>query len=155
MRARRHPASTPSPARPALLAPLLTLTLFAALGPVSLAPYASAAPQQDCLTLSERDDVERSALEECIALHPDDVGVLAELARRDESIDGGRAEALYRRALARDPAYADLRLALGRLLLRKGAAAEARTEAERALRIQPNRRALLDLLHGACDAGAC
>jgi tetratricopeptide (TPR) repeat protein len=122
---------------------------------VSLAPYASAAPQQDCLTVSEWDDVERAALEECSVQHPDEVGVLAELARRYEPIDSGRAEALYRRALARDPGYADLRLALGTLLLRKGAAADARTEAETALRIQPNRRALLELLHAACNAGAC
>ena len=56
-----------------------------------------------------------------------------------------RAEEAYRRALALDPDFADLRLRLGTLLLRRGDAAEAEAEATQALRVQPNRQALLDL----------
>ena len=60
-----------------------------------------------------------------------------------------QAEAIYRKALLIDPQYAELRLRLGRLLLQRGAHAEARDQAARALRVQPNRQALLDLLDAA------
>ena len=82
-------------------------------------------------------------------MFPADVELLADLGGRGRSHHPARSEAAYRRALAIDPGYADLRLRLGGLLMRRGATLEARREAEAALRVQPNRRALLDLLRAA------
>ena len=59
------------------------------------------------------------------------------------------AEAAYRRALERNADYADVHARLARLLLRRQAAAEARAHVESALRLQPNRQELLDLLDGS------
>ena len=56
-----------------------------------------------------------------------DVGQLYE-----DAGDVARAEEMYRRALAIDPAYAEMHTRLGRLLLRQGNTAAARAEAERA-----------------------
>jgi tetratricopeptide (TPR) repeat protein len=86
-------------------------------------------------------------LERCSALVPDDVELLADLGSAYEF--AGRhadAETVYRDALRRDPAYADVRVRLATLLLRRGAAADAREQAALALRIQPNRKAVLELL---------
>lgn len=72
---------------------------------------------------------------------------MADLGREYESAHRpADAEAVYQRALAVDPDYADLQARLATLLLQRGAAADARAHAEHALRVQPNRRALLDLL---------
>jgi len=56
------------------------------------------------------------------------------------------AEATYRRVIAADPDHADAHVDLATLLLSRGAAAEARQHAEIALRIQPNRRAVIELI---------
>ena len=64
-----------------------------------------------------------------------------------------KAELAYTRALKLDPDYADVRLRLGRLLLARGADAEALKQADMALRVQPNRAALLDLRNEARLAG--
>ena len=65
-----------------------------------------------------------------------------------------RAEEAYLRALALDPDFADLRLRLGTLLLRRGGAAEAEAEATRALRVQPNRQALLQLQQASRESAS-
>jgi len=80
-------------------------------------------------------------------LIPDDVEVLADLGDLYEA--NGRtvdAEAAYRRALDRDADYAEVHLRLARLLVQRKAASEARSHVEAALKLQPNRRAALDLL---------
>jgi len=86
-------------------------------------------------------------------LYPSDAELTADLGAEYEA--AGRqddAEAAYRRGVTVDPEYADLRLRLARLLIRRRAFAEARAEAEAALRVQPNRRALVDLLREAGEA---
>ena len=86
-------------------------------------------------------------VERCSALVPQDVELLADLGDLEAAAGrGADAEATYRRALAIDPDYADLRLRLARLLLRRGAATEAREQAELALRVQPNREALRQII---------
>jgi tetratricopeptide (TPR) repeat protein len=70
-------------------------------------------------------------------------------ARYEEAGDPQRAEQVYRQALAADPGYAEIRLRLARLLLRRGAAADAREQVRQALLVQPNRQALIDLLAAA------
>ena len=86
-------------------------------------------------------------IEQCAGLLPEDAELLADLGLAYDA--AGReddAEAAYRRALERDPDYADVHARLARLLLRRQAAAEARAHVESALRLQPNRQELLDLL---------
>jgi tetratricopeptide (TPR) repeat protein len=90
------------------------------------------------------------ALERCRSIVPNDTEVMADLAGEYEG--AGRAELaekLYQEALAIDPGYANVRLRLGRLMLRRGAAEEARQQAVAALAIQPHREALLELLEDA------
>jgi tetratricopeptide (TPR) repeat protein len=138
--------------------PAAVLALFAVLLPRPLPQAAADGSDARCLTLV--DDETRSAdgqpgpldlYERCSGLHPADVELLAALGVRYEA-DGqpGKAEAIYRRALDTDPSYADLRLRLGRLLLARGEADDARRQAELGLQVQPNRLTLLDL---ARDAG--
>jgi len=117
--------------------------------PVQLDRAASGPSGDECLRLADRPpagDGALSALERCTVLVPDDVQLLADLGEAYEA--GGRAgeaEAAYRRALERDPDYADLHARLARLLLRRNAAADARAHLDAALALQPNRRALIDL----------
>jgi tetratricopeptide (TPR) repeat protein len=90
------------------------------------------------------------ALERCRSIVPNDTEVMADLASEYEG--AGRldlAEKIYQEALAIDPGYANLRLRLGRLMLRRGAADEAQRQAVAALAVQPNREALLELLQDA------
>lgn len=135
------------------LLPLLVLALFAAVLPAGL-PGASGANDEQCVTLADapsRSSLETlTLLERCSRLYADDAELAGDLAAAYEAAgDPVRAEAAYRRALTIDPGYADLRLRLGHLLLQKGAAGDAAHQAEMALRIQPNRRALVDLLQSA------
>lgn len=120
--------------------------------PIRLPRLASAPSSAACVTLPDAaPDPARvdliGVLERCTALDAGDVELMADLGLQYEAV--GRfssAEAVYRRALSIDPLYADLRLRLGRLLLQRGDRAAARREAEAALRVQPNRQTLLDLL---------
>lgn len=120
--------------------------------PVALPTASHESSSDTCLSMADHPpsaagpDV-LNRLEGCSALVPDDVELLADLA--DRHVSEGHvdtAETVYRRALAIDPDYADLRLRLAQLLLRRGAAAEAREQAALALRVQPNRRALRDII---------
>ena len=96
------------------------------------------------------DAVPLASIERCAGLLPGDAELLADLgAAYDSAGRAEEAEAAYRRALERDPDYADVHTQLARLLLRRHAAAEARTHAERALHLQPNRRAVVELLEEA------
>jgi Flp pilus assembly protein TadD len=140
-----------------LLLPLLILVLFAIVLPAPPPDASRGVTDQHCVTLAdtpfhpESDAVPR--LERCTRLYPDDSELAGDLAAAYEAAgDPVRAEAAYKRALTIDPGYADLRLRLGYLLLRRGAAVEAAREAEAALRIQPNRSVLAQLLRQAKDA---
>ena len=86
-------------------------------------------------------------LEQCSRLLPDDAELLADLGDRyGHSGQFQEAEASYQRALAIDPDYAEVRLRLATLMLRRGAVSGARQQADTALQVQPNRRALSDLV---------
>jgi tetratricopeptide (TPR) repeat protein len=121
--------------------------------PVRLARSSAAPSDEDCLTLSDPDSARGARpraidlLERCSTLYPRDVEILADLGAAHESDgDATGAEELYQRALVIDPAYAELRLRLGRLMLRRGAREAAEAQAVAALQVQPNRQGLLDLL---------
>jgi tetratricopeptide (TPR) repeat protein len=138
-----------------MLASVAVLAAMASLLPVGLPSLTSTSSSAQCVTVSDTaPDPSRAdligVLERCTALFPGDVELMADLGLEYESV--GRfssAEAVYRRALAVDSGYAELRLRLGRLLLQRGERDGARREAEAALLVQPNRQALLDLLRDA------
>ena len=131
---------------------VIVLVVLAAGLPVTLGSSAPQLSTEDCASSSVAVSIER--LEQCVALFPSDPELLADLGRRyEQAHQTGRSEQLYRRALTLDPDYADLRLRLGRLLLQQGKSEEARRQATAALRIQPNRTALIDLLQQA-EGGA-
>jgi tetratricopeptide (TPR) repeat protein len=135
--------------RPSVLAPVAVLCLFAGTLPTQIAGRSAGPSSEHCLMLADSVALmtpERQAqLEQCSALYPDDVELLAELGSSYESIDREKAERTYQRVLQLDPDYADVRLRLGRLLLAGGSAGEALKQADAALRVQPNRLALLEL----------
>ena len=123
--------------------------------PVRIPDPSAGKPGGECLTLPDTPpDPSRAdlipAYERCSGMDPTDVEAMADLGRLYESA-GRRAEAeqVYRRALRTDPGFADLRLRLGRLLVARGDRAGAREQARAALIVQPNRRALVDLLREA------
>ena len=147
----RHSLSGPGPTaarRPSVVGPALLLCLFAAALPARLAGRTSGPSSEQCLTATDaaaRPTPERrSLLEHCTGLYRDDVEAVAELGVMYETSDRDAAERAYRRALQLDPDYAEIRLRLGRLLVRNHPA-EALDHAERALLVQPNRPALLAL----------
>jgi tetratricopeptide (TPR) repeat protein len=143
--------------RPSLLAPAAVLCLFAAVLPTQLAGRSAGITNEECLTLADAPAAKQpdrlARLEHCSALYPDDVELIADLGGLYESTDRTKAELAYIRALKLDPDYADVRLRLGRLLLARGAAADALKQADLGLRVQPNRAALLDLRNAARLAG--
>lgn len=78
---------------------------------------------------------------------------MADLGREYEKAQRpADAEAVYQRALAIDPDYADLQGRLANLLLQRGAVADAQRHAKEGLRVQPNRRALLEIIEGPTRA---
>ncbi len=86
-------------------------------------------------------------LERCRSVAADDAVLLSDLGaayaaagRRDD------AERAYRDAIALDPDYARAHASLAAALADRGERADARTHAEAALRLQPNRAAILQLL---------
>ncbi len=106
---------------------------------------------ETCLRLADRPPAEgpdaMNELERCSAVVPLDVELLADLGAAYEG--AGRphdAEKIYQDVLALDPDYADVRVRLAALLLGRGAAPEARDHAEQALRVQPNRTRVRQLL---------
>jgi tetratricopeptide (TPR) repeat protein len=118
--------------------------------PVTLPVTPGGSSSEACLTLADRPPTGPEALpqlEQCAALVPEDVELLADLggayeaARRPED-----AERVYRHVLALDADYADVHVRVAALLVARGAAAAARPHLEAALQLQPNRQAILDLL---------
>ena len=137
-----------------ILASLAAVCLMAAALPRPSPRPALDVSAESCLTMSDTPPgtgpSALAALERCHALLPADVELMADLGAAYESAGvRERAEAIYARALAADPGYAELRLRLGRLLLSRGALTEARRQAEAGLLTQPNRKALRDLLQAA------
>lgn len=139
--------------KPSLVGHIVALCLFAVCLPVAVPLPPSGLSQEECLALADLPSVRPPGLaqiERCSALFPEDAVLMGDLGSSYEaSGDPARAEEAYRRALKLDPDYADLRLRLGTLLLHRGATAEAEAEATQALRVQPNRQALLELLQAS------
>ena len=135
---------------------LAVVALFALVLPVRIPEPAAAVSKEACLTLAERDAgqplPDASTLAGCLAFHPDDVELLTDLGEAFGVSDPPRAEAALRRAIALDDANGDLRLHLGRILLRRGANAEAGEQAALGLRVQPNRPELIALQRAAAGA---
>ena len=146
---------SPRQSRPPAPGPVAAAAMLVMCGivfPASMARPSSGVSKEDCLVLGERTGTDApplSLVERCSALYPKDVELLADLGRAYERTDPARAERAYTEALAIDPGYADLRLQLARLLLRRGDAGGAVREAEAALRVQPNRQVILDFLAAA------
>ncbi|MCC7416827.1 MAG: tetratricopeptide repeat protein [Acidobacteria bacterium] len=115
-----------------------------------------ATPPEDCEFPTESTDVPR--LERCLAVHPDDVEIMLDLAKTHETAQRwDRAEALYRRALETDPDDGDAHARLGALLLRRGDLDGAAREAAAALALQPGNpsvQALIDRARRAPDGSA-
>jgi tetratricopeptide (TPR) repeat protein len=119
--------------------------------PVRLQPAGSEVSSDVCLTLADRPPSGGSSalplLEGCAALLPDDSELLRDLASAYEAAGRGPdAERTYRLALAHDPWDGPLHVALAKLLQARGALDEAHAHAQVALRIQPNRPAVLRLV---------
>jgi cytochrome c-type biogenesis protein CcmH/NrfG len=87
-------------------------------------------------------------LERCLALNPRDVETMLDLGALYEAAHlHGRAETLYRQALAVDPKDGDVHVRLGRVRLEGGDRAGAASRARDALAIQPRSPRALELLH--------
>jgi tetratricopeptide (TPR) repeat protein len=116
------------------------VTLLACLSMIRLAPAVARSDSGgQCDRLGVRDT---AALERCLALHQDDVGLLIDLGRQMERRgDRVQAEELYRRALRFDPHDPEVHVQLGTLLLARGDRAGARTEAREALKAVPHNSA--------------
>jgi tetratricopeptide (TPR) repeat protein len=119
--------------------------------PIRLHRAGNEASAETCLTLADhppaKDRDAINELERCSAVVPLDVELLSDLGAAYESADRPLdAEKTYQNVLALDPDYADVHVRLASLLLRRGAVNEARGHAEHALRIQPNRTRVRELL---------
>lgn len=141
----------------AIVLPVVAVAGFWTVLPFSFPRPLALASAEDCIALGDTGGPHKALhrLEQCSALDPGDVELLTDLGEAYER-DGVplQAEAAYRRALALWPAEADVRLRLARLLLARGEAGEAAAHVTEALRVQPNRRALIELLAEAQRRGA-
>ena len=120
--------------------------------PVQLDRTSDGSSGDDCLRLADRPLPSNPAtlipeLERCRSVAADDALLLSDLGaayaaagRRDD------AERAYRDAIALDPDYAPAHASLAEALAERGERVEARAHAEAALRLQPNRTAILQLL---------
>lgn len=136
---------------------LLLLACLWVLLPVPVHHETGSLTGNECLALGDHaNPAEAStlpALERCSAMLPDDTELLTDLgAAYEASGETARAETAYVAALAIDARLADVHARLSRLLLRRGAAGDARRHAAAALEVQPNRRALVALLDEATRA---
>ena len=134
-----------------ITAAAIVLVILAVSLPIHVRDTADAPLIEHCLQLADRPPTHNSdtllELERCSAVVPDDVELLADLGTAYEFAGRhGEAETVYASVLILDPDHADVRVRLATLLLRRGAAADARGHATHALRIQPNRKTVQDLL---------
>jgi tetratricopeptide (TPR) repeat protein len=156
---RRNRAASASPTLTQILcAAVMVAILWAAL-PAPIPQPATGPINELCLSLGDTLPANPASaealqtLERCSTLLPEDAELNAALGVAYESVHNfARAESAYQRALAIDPSYADVRLRLGHLMLRRGATEAAGQQARAALRVQPNRQALLDLLEQSAGA---
>lgn len=126
--------------------------------PVQLDRASDGSSGDDCLTLADRPLPPNSAalvptFERCRTVAAGDAVLLADLGAAYAA--AGRAndaERAYRDAIAADPDYANAHVSLAAALADRGERAEARVHAEAALRLQPNRAAIVQLL-AAIDGG--
>ena len=138
-----------------ILLPAAVLAVFAVALPIRPVFVGGRSTSVECITQTAHPprgaaSELRASYERCLTFAPDDVELMADLGGQFEaSGDPGRAEELYRRALAIDPGYAGVRLRLGEMLLRRGDIHGARREATTALKSRPNSRAVLDLIERA------
>jgi tetratricopeptide (TPR) repeat protein len=121
-----------------LVVALGVAALFVVLLPIRMDDAAARRSSDECLTLSARPPGPEAAAAmgtylRCLELEPRDTVLAGDLGwLYEQAGDSARAEEMYRRALAIDPAYAEMHTRLGRLLLRQGNTAAARAEADRA-----------------------
>jgi tetratricopeptide (TPR) repeat protein len=136
----------------------LVLALFVVVLPIRLNNASNEVSAETCLRLADHPpgtapDTLRE-LERCRSVVPQDVELLADLGIAYEHAGRpGEAEEVYRDALAIDPTYADVHVRVATLLLRRGVVGEARAHAEQALRIQPNRASVQQLLGNITRSG--
>lgn len=135
----------------------VVLIVLALALPVKLPSAAGGSSTEECLTIADRPVTGGGAirqLEQCATIVPDDVELLADLgAAYEAAAQPGDAERIYRQILALDDEYADIHVRLARLLLQRRDTAGARRHLERALQIQPNRRAIATLIEEASRTG--
>lgn len=119
--------------------------------PVTLHRVGDGGSGDECLTLANQPPGNPATalplLEHCRTVVPDDAVLLADLGTAYES--AGRADAAeqaYQQAVALDPDDGPTHLKLARRLRARGAAADARTHAERAGRLLPNNPAVRQFL---------
>lgn len=137
-----------------VLRPLVLLALFVAVIRGLPADSRPEPPETNC-HFPTPNSADAPTLERCLQSHPDDVELMMDLGHAHEQAEQwDRAEAIYRRALEADPDDGDAHVRLGELLLRRGDAAGAIREGAAALKIQPGRAAVLDLLERARNASS-
>jgi tetratricopeptide (TPR) repeat protein len=137
-------------ARLTILAAACALGAVWVLMPIRMPAAAAETSIAGCLTMADAPSSDLPALENCHALVPNDVELSADLGAAYEAAKRpADATAIYRQILTLDPLYADVRFRLAKLLRAAGDAAGAAAQIDQALRVQPNRQALIDFAAGA------
>jgi tetratricopeptide (TPR) repeat protein len=128
-----------------VLAALAVLAMLWVVLPLPAPTAGGQASLAGCATMANQQSSDVAGLERCHALIPTDIELSADLAaaytanaRPDDAI------ALYQEILTLDPSYAEVHVRLARLLQSKGDRAAALDHVDQALRIQPNRKLLID-----------
>lgn len=127
------------------------LALFSFVLPLRLPGDTGDVSSERCLTLADQPPPSGpdaiAVLEQCTTVVPMDAELLADLgAAYEANGKSADAEAAYRRVVTLDPEYADVHVRLARLLAARGETTEAGEHAAAALRMQPNRQAIKELI---------